>query len=109
MRTQHRSSDWFPYLGLVRLRGAAAFVALWVWVGRRGVCAQVGLRGQAYAVLLAPRRHLHGGELSCVQLLRGADRRVDRPKDGVKKGSGGWTGRKGEGGKGERGVGEGEK
>lgn len=48
------ASDWFPYLGLVGLRGAAAFVALWVCVGRWGVCAQVGLRGQASAVLLTP-------------------------------------------------------
>lgn len=52
MHTQQQRPDWFPYLALVRLRGAAAFVALWVCVGRRGVCAQVGLRGQASAVLL---------------------------------------------------------
>lgn len=54
MHTQQQRPDWFPYLALVRLRGAAAFVALWVCVGRRGVCAQVGLRGQASTVLLTP-------------------------------------------------------
>lgn len=61
----------FPYLGLVCWRRAAALVALRVHIGGWGVCAQVGLWGQASSVLLGPRGHLHGCELSCIQLLQG--------------------------------------
>lgn len=64
-----------PHLGLAWRRRASALVALRMRIGGRRVRAQVSLRGQASTVLLGPGGHLHGRQLSRIQLLQGRQSR----------------------------------